>query len=35
MEIPETLERKTVETYMLEEFLDKLDKEQKEEDEEV
>ena len=35
MEILETLERKTVETYTLEEFLEKLDKEQKEEDEEV
>ena len=34
MEILETLERKTVETYTLEEFLDKLDKEQEEEDEE-
>ena len=34
MKILETLERKTVETYTLQEFLDKLDKEQKEEDEE-
>ncbi len=34
MEILETLERKTVETYTLQEFLDKLDEEQKEEDEE-
>lgn len=32
MEILETLERKTVETYTLEEFLDKLDEEQKDEE---
>lgn len=35
MEILETLERKTVETYTLQEFLDKLDEEQEDEDEEV
>jgi hypothetical protein len=35
MEILETLERKKVETYTLQEFLDKLDEEQEDEDEEV